>query len=192
MPYPAKLHPDDILQAARHLLESSGIEHLTMRNLAAALGVQPSSLYRHFPSRDDVLDALGEQAARELQLELGGVLDERHPRRALREASRTYLAFSRQHPHLYDLLLRKPGDLTPEQLAASAGKHLWNTILQLVGNLSGNKDDTDHAVAFWTFLHGFVTLERSGTFGASGPRGGLEAGLEALLNHMQGASTPGR
>lgn len=99
--------------------------------------------------------------------------------------------YARAHPHLYDLLLIKSEELSSEQLAASPGKHLWNTLLRLVGKLSLHPDDTDHAVALWVFLHGYVALERSGMFGASGPQGGLEAGLDALMNRMESnASKP--
>jgi hypothetical protein len=51
----------------------------------------------------------------------------------------------------------------------------------VVGGLTGDPDDTAAAVAFWAFLYGYVESERSGLFGASGPKGGFEVGLEALI-----------
>lgn len=50
----------DVLAAARDLLAERGLEALTMRALAASLGVSPNALYSHVPSKtalvDDLLD----------------------------------------------------------------------------------------------------------------------------------------
>ena len=186
MPYPAKLSRESVLDAAQQLVEGQGAEALSMRTLAERLAVRPSSLYRHFAHREALLWAIGEQAARGLQQALQDAAAGQPARPALDAAARAYLAYARQHPHLYALLLTQPPELTPEQLAAGAGKHLWNTLLALVGSLSGNPDDTPNAVALWTFLHGYAELERSGMFGASGPQGGLDIGLNALLGQMEG------
>ncbi|SEJ25046.1 transcriptional regulator, TetR family [Deinococcus reticulitermitis] len=188
MPYPAKLTTDQILDAAQTLLETQGAEALTMRSLAQVLGVQASSLYRHHASRDVLLLALSDRAALELLDTLLDVSRGLSPRAALEGAAQAYLDYARSHPNLYALLLLKRGPLSSDQLARSAGKQLWNGFLRLVGALSGDPDDTDHAVAYWTLLHGFAELERSGAFGASGPRGGLDVGLTAILDHMEAAA----
>lgn len=187
MPYPAKLNPEQILDAAQGLLETSGPDGLSMRTLADALGVRPSSLYRHHASRETLLLALGERAALALRDALSHSAGDKGARAAAEAASSAYLTYARQHPHLYALLLRLE-ELPQGERMGTAGKQLWNTLLNLVGRLSGHPDDTAHTVALWTFLHGFAELERSGLFGASGPRGGLEVGLTALLDAMAAAN----
>jgi AcrR family transcriptional regulator len=51
-----------VLAAARELADAEGPDALTMRRLAAALGVMPNSLYSYFPSKaallDDLLDSV--------------------------------------------------------------------------------------------------------------------------------------
>ncbi|KIF74820.1 hypothetical protein QR77_14225 [Streptomyces sp. 150FB] len=47
-----------VLQAAIELLDEAGLDALTMRLLAARLGVRPSALYRHYPSKQALLDAM--------------------------------------------------------------------------------------------------------------------------------------
>ncbi|GMA14841.1 TetR/AcrR family transcriptional regulator [Deinococcus metallilatus] len=187
MPYPAKLNPETILNAAQSLLEEGGPEALNMRSLAEGLSVRPSSLYRHYPGREGLLCALEQRAMLALRQALEAASQGLLPREALVAAAHAYLRYARLHPHLYALLLT-PACGDPAQQAS--GKRLWNTLLALVGALSGHPDDTDHAVAFWTFLHGFAVLERSGMFGESGPRGGLQVGLDALLDHMAEAGRP--
>ena len=59
-----------ILAAARNLLIESGLAALTMPNLAAASGLSIGGLYRHFPSREDVLHSLIIADANQLMIEL--------------------------------------------------------------------------------------------------------------------------
>lgn len=195
MPYPSKLSPETIEDAAWQLYTTGGEPALNMRSLADTLGVRPGSLYRHIGNRETLLDTLAERAAHDLQRDLNRAADSHEPRPALQAAAAAYLHYARTQPHAYSLLLTPPTDTRPTQPSTgqpdtSAGKALWNTILHLVGQLSGQPDDTDHAVALWTFLHGFATLERSGLFGPSGPRGGLHVGLNALFDAMQRPTTP--
>ena len=47
-----------LTDAALHFVQTSGIEALTLRDLARTLGVSPSAAYRHFPSRDHLVSCL--------------------------------------------------------------------------------------------------------------------------------------
>lgn len=57
----ARLKPltrDRILQAAKFLADAEGRNAVTMRRLAAELGVEAMSLYHHIPNKDALLDGL--------------------------------------------------------------------------------------------------------------------------------------
>ncbi len=176
MPYPAKTDPESILSAALEMLERDGPEALSMRNLATALAMKAPSLYRHYPDKAALETGLKMRGAALLQAVLEKASSYPEPRQAMRKAANACLKFARVHPYLYDLM-HAPGG-TP---STGAAKELWNTILEIVGNVTGKSDDTASSVAFWAFLHGFCSLERSGQFGASGPKAGFEIGLEALI-----------
>jgi AcrR family transcriptional regulator len=49
---------DDILERARRLVQAEGLDALSMRRLAADLGVTPKALYNHAHDKAAVLDAL--------------------------------------------------------------------------------------------------------------------------------------
>ncbi|PRY45117.1 TetR/AcrR family transcriptional regulator C-terminal domain-containing protein [Umezawaea tangerina] len=49
-----------VVTAALALVERHGVEALSMRKLAAELGVEAMSLYNHVKNKDDVLDAIAE------------------------------------------------------------------------------------------------------------------------------------
>lgn len=178
MPYPAKLTPEAIVQAASGLLRAGGADAVGMRALAGALGVQPSSLYRHFADRAAVLAALEDQTSRDLNAALTGAAAGLPPAEALGAVAHAYLHFACTDPHAYRLLLTPRAPYTAQPGAA---QDLWRSVLALVGAVTGQADDTAATVAFWAYLHGFATLELSGQFGISGPKGGFERGLDALI-----------
>lgn len=47
---------EDIVRAAVEIVSAGGYEEMTIRGLAAELGVAPMSLYRHIRDKDDLLD----------------------------------------------------------------------------------------------------------------------------------------
>jgi AcrR family transcriptional regulator len=53
-----RLTRDRVLQAALALADTDGLASLSMRKLAAALGVEAMSLYNHVASKDDLLDGM--------------------------------------------------------------------------------------------------------------------------------------
>lgn len=57
------LRRPDVVAGALDLLDAEGLDGLTMRKLGAALNVQGGALYRHFPSKEALLEAMAEQLA---------------------------------------------------------------------------------------------------------------------------------
>ena len=52
---------EQILAAAMALLDQRGLPDLTMRKLAAELGIRPSALYWHFPDKQTLLARLADR-----------------------------------------------------------------------------------------------------------------------------------
>ncbi|HSB07462.1 MAG TPA: TetR/AcrR family transcriptional regulator [Thermodesulfobacteriota bacterium] len=49
---------EQIIEAAMHLIASRGLKGLNMAALANKIGLVPSAIYRHFKSKNDVLDMI--------------------------------------------------------------------------------------------------------------------------------------
>lgn len=64
----AKLTRTKVLKAAIRLADSKGMESLSMRKLAQALGVEAMSLYNHVINKEDVLDGMVEVVVGEIEL----------------------------------------------------------------------------------------------------------------------------
>jgi AcrR family transcriptional regulator len=48
----------EIVDAALKLIAEQGIQHLTIRNLSTAIGVTEAALYRHFPGKTEIVQAM--------------------------------------------------------------------------------------------------------------------------------------
>lgn len=77
---PRRNTKEDILQASLRLFARAGFEATGMREIAAAVGIQPASVYKHFAGKQAILDAIVErmderysQAAAAIGLPEGGV-----------------------------------------------------------------------------------------------------------------------
>lgn len=51
----------DYIAAAFTFVDANGIDVMTMRSLGAAMGVDPTAVYRHFPTKEELVNALVDQ-----------------------------------------------------------------------------------------------------------------------------------
>jgi AcrR family transcriptional regulator len=57
-----RLDREMIVQAARRVLEDEGLGKLTMRRIGSELGADPTAVYRHFRSKDELVTELADRA----------------------------------------------------------------------------------------------------------------------------------
>ncbi|HEU5484776.1 MAG TPA: TetR/AcrR family transcriptional regulator [Microlunatus sp.] len=126
-----------ILDAAWQVARTQGLAGLTLREVAAVVGIRPPSLYSHFESKHAIYDAMfGESWQQFLDLARGQDLPST-PRAALREIARTYFRFATADLARHQLMSLRtiPGFTpTPEAYApAVASMHLFVTQLTALG-----------------------------------------------------------
>src|SRR5919205_1267690 len=63
---------DRALRAAVALADEAGLESLTMRSLAQALGVVPMALYKHVANKDDLIDGMVDVILSEIEPAIPG------------------------------------------------------------------------------------------------------------------------
>jgi AcrR family transcriptional regulator len=90
------------------MLDKQGAEAVTMRRVAAAVGVTPMAIYRHYPGRANLLNALADEGFEELAARLAfkkfsGGVEER-----LTKMMEVYLEHALQRPRLFELMFLKP------------------------------------------------------------------------------------
>ncbi len=93
------------------IIDSEGVGAASMRSIASRLGVEAMSLYKHFPTRDALLDAVVDRIVDELD-------DDPEVRREAVDGWRDYLTrlahgvrrYAIAHPHAFPLVTTRPAD----------------------------------------------------------------------------------
>ncbi|MEU5565141.1 MULTISPECIES: TetR/AcrR family transcriptional regulator [Micromonospora] len=108
MPRPrqALLSRQRIIEAAAALIDAEGLEAFSTRRLAAELGVRGPSLYNHFATKDEILDAVADSITSQVDVSFFGKVDWRE---ALRRWGLSYRAALAAHPNIVPYLARGPG-----------------------------------------------------------------------------------
>ena len=139
----------DIVAAALRILISEGPAAVTMRRVAAELGIQAPSLYKHVTDKSVVEGLLQQHAMAEfgVALRAGG--------RAPRDVAAAYRSWALRNPHLYEFAvrrtMRRDAIGATEQFAAEP-------LIEAVGG------DQNRALALLGLAHGLVDLELSDHF----------------------------
>jgi AcrR family transcriptional regulator len=101
------LSTDRIVETARELVDTEGLSAVSTRRLAAELGVSGPSLYNHFRTKDEILEAVADSVSG--QVDLSMFEDGRDWRTALHDWAVSYRAALRDHPNIVPVLARGPG-----------------------------------------------------------------------------------
>ncbi|MHB9754729.1 TetR/AcrR family transcriptional regulator [Streptomyces sp. BYX5S] len=103
------LSRDRIVDAARILVDTEGLAAVSTRRLAAELGVSGPSLYNHFRTKDQILEAVADSVSARVDLSMFDADDGRDWRTALHDWAVSYRAALRAHPNIVPVLARGPG-----------------------------------------------------------------------------------
>jgi len=112
----------ELLRAAEAALESRGVQQLSLRELSRELGVSHASPQRHFPTKQDLINALALVGFERLDAAMTTAAEARGRDISARlvKVALAQLGFALKHPALLDLMFeakRQPA-LPPELLTA--------------------------------------------------------------------------
>ena len=162
---------DQVVHLTREVAESEGWAAVTMRRLAAELGVTQPVLYSVFAGRQALVDAVALNGFADLAAAL-----ERAEASALARM-RAYLDFAAAHPRVYEAMFSMPSDLN--FAAADTPEPLMRSFLALQGAFPG--DDGTRAEVAWSMLHGLATLQAGGRLRASHVQARLDLAHRMLV-----------
>lgn len=161
----------EIMHAARALLVESGSESaVTLRAVARRVGIAAPSIYAHFDSSEQIVQAVVGETFGLLHARIDQARRTAPTARdRLVAGCRAYLTFGAEHPALYGLLFtraRMPRDPLPSRPPAVGdldGAGPFGLLLQGVQDCidDGSSDAVpalDTAVLIWVALHGLVQL----------------------------------
>jgi AcrR family transcriptional regulator len=186
---PAKTSDEQVVLAAERLIARDGVAALSMSAVGAKVGVRAPSLYKRFPDRDALLDAVAERTIAALTAQLAKTSRGRRGASALRAMARAYRAFAKRSPHLYMLLYTKRSEHS--KLRSARAQAVVPVLDALAELMPAAVDRLPAARALTAFLHGFVSMEIEAAFQLGGDvTRAFDYGVDTLLRAMGETNTP--
>lgn len=156
------LSREAIVSEARSMVQSGGLEALSLRRLATRLGVTAPALYAHVASKRDLVRAVAEVEFDHLLARFDKI-DTTDPLERIRAQSRAYVDHARENPELFQVMFVFPPDLgaapLPEGVELPAATRAFTTALAAVeeamdAGVIERADPVLVALTLWTANHG--------------------------------------
>ena len=152
---------DALLSRAEEIIAEQGVAGVSLRSLAADIGVSHAAPRHHFSTRDGLLTAL---AAQGYDLLADALQETREQGAPVLELGVEYVRFAESHPAhfavMFDsevLLETDPRLLAAQHRALGEIKH----GIDLLEDPGAQRDMAAAILAGWTMMHGLVELQRS-------------------------------
>jgi AcrR family transcriptional regulator len=186
MPARERTSLQDIVRVGRELLESEGLQGLTMQAVAERVGVRAPSLYKRLRNREELVSLVLDATVRDLGTRLDAALDEQDhdPRCALHKLACTARQFAQERPAGFRLIFAPGAEvrLHTATLAAATA-----SVLRVAGQLAGDQYALDAARTVTAWMNGFVSMELSGAFHLGGDvNQAFEFGIGRLTEAIAG------
>lgn len=165
-----------IVECSRRLIEEGHGDEFTMRRLAEELGMRAPSLYKHFPDKESITNALYVDYLTGLAEALEAALAATTDDQAIGRLVRAYRGYSLDNAEVYRFVHYLP---YPREQAAEALRRNRRVWLTAAG-------DSDLAMAVYAFARGMVDMEIHSLYplGLS-PEPAYEIGVDAFVRNAQ-------
>ncbi|MBA3941617.1 MAG: TetR/AcrR family transcriptional regulator [Sphingopyxis sp.] len=149
-----------VIAAGLKRLEADDGGELGLRALARDVGVSATALYRHFPDKEALLDALADEGLRRLGarqaqawLKAGG------GRNGFKATGITYVRFAHEEPALFRLSFTRQMRERTVDVDNDGGEVAYKLLRAGVGEaLPGVEDPDTAALHAWALVHGLAML----------------------------------
>ena len=159
-----KEKPEDLreacIQEAMAIIESSGLESLSLREVSRRLGVSHQAPYKHFPSRDHILAEIVSRAYDSFAQALDEHSSQGNPQERMEAMGRAYLDYAMGHPLQYRLMFGTPlPDPAEHPAMMQSAQHAFRLLIDCIQGLQRDPNQTELDALFaWSTMHGFATL----------------------------------
>jgi AcrR family transcriptional regulator len=151
---------DACIVAAQEVIAESGIESLSLRDVARKLGVSHQAPYKHYPSRDHLLAEVMRRCFERFAAHLDARAHFDDPMADLESLGQQYLGYAQAHPLEYRLMFSTPWPESAEHPdlvrdAVHAFDILRRVMQRMHGNLAVKHDLAElDALYIWSSMHG--------------------------------------
>lgn len=182
---------EQLVTAAAALLDSGGVDAVTLRAVGGMAGVSHNAPYRHFRNRSALLASVAERDFRDLlhAFERAGAAADAGL--ALRGAAEALIDYAERHPARYRLLFSDPG-LEPDASLREAAAAPFRAFAAIVARcqaerlLPGN-DEVALTGLIYAALHGAIDLRLGGRGGDAKGLGSVRITADLLFDLLGSA-----
>lgn len=182
-----KYHHGDLRRSAldrvRERILAEGVASVSIRGIAAEVGVTHTAINHVFGSRSGLLTAFAVEGFEEL----ASRLEEAAPN-GLRSLGLAYVRFGLEWPAHFTVMF-DPGLFDSAEALRTASDRTWSKLRAGIEGVEQTGADDDPAVAAlaaWSLVHGIVTLHNSGALERANIAGDSETeghlGADAILD----------
>lgn len=146
-----------LLDAAMEMLDTEGAESIGLREVARRVGVSASAPYRHFRSRQALLEAVATEGFRRFSAMMEAKEQDFAEAEQFRAMAEAYVRFAVVQPALFRLMfsrqIDKAGNRALREAAIAAYASLAKAAAREVPDAP-----SEGAVIAWSFVHGLSML----------------------------------
>ena len=164
-----QLH-NTIINAARDLFISEGVEAVTMRQIASRIGYSATSIYSHFADKESLLRAICDTDFLALATKQQSIFKIADPVERMMALGTGYAEFALTHPNHYRIMFMTPhAPTTPEQSALQHNNPEQDAYFQLkivvdevlkAGKFRPELTDAELiSQTIWAAMHGVCALQ---------------------------------
>lgn len=153
-----------IVDAARSIIQKDGLAGLSARTIAHRIGYSPGTLYNVFKNLDDLILNVEARLLDELDARLTSASASADPQHSIQLLAHEYLAFTQQHPRLWNLLFEHnlPADFpVPDwyrDKLETLLKHVERAMTMSSGGRLEGAAAQRAARVMWAGVHGITSL----------------------------------
>ena len=182
-----------ICDVARDIFAKEGAEGISMRRVAADVGITATAIYRHFADKKALVSAIVEEGFMIFDREIRKFGRARTGPAKLMQLVDRYVDFILEYPKYFDFMFllprsdvrRYPDDFQQRE------SNSFNVLLDLVTEMMEagqiKRDDVlGTSMTIWSQMHGLASLHRCGRFGNNPEelRKSMKRSLKRLLNGL--------
>ena len=158
---------EEFLRIAFEFIHREDIEKLTLKVLSDATGTSRSAIYRHFSSKDALMEEIIRQGFSDFDDHTAPILQDRSKPLVDRfyQASKAYIYWAKENPNLYRLLFGKKYAYIREEIMSIKEQSCdgFGALKLAVeeGQKSGilkKEDSLKQSILIWSSLHGLSSL----------------------------------
>ncbi|MEO0542230.1 MAG: TetR/AcrR family transcriptional regulator [Pseudomonadota bacterium] len=161
-----------LIQAGLEILEEEGLDGLSMRAIAARVGVSHTAPKNHFDGLHGLLAAIATEGFSRHATEMRKGVEHAPPgQERLDAAAQGYVRFARENPALFQLMFSpRFREKAGEELMA-AGEESYGVLMSIAKDLNWEKagpelgndlESLRTELMLWVFVHGYASLLNEG------------------------------